>query len=484
MKRLKQLLYVIAIIWCSPVFAYDFMVDGVYYNITSLQELTVEVTSGDIKYEGNVIIPETVDYSNRTFKVTRVGEMAFLSCPVTSIELPHSIVTVGKYAFRYSNLRSITIPNSIVSFEMGAFGGCYSLNNVIIEDDESSISMYYNEWQVNNSSYFNNCNLQSVYYGRNVSYRTGEEYDGLFWNQRNLKNVVIGNLVTIIGTNLFKQCSNLEEIDIPSNVLYIYNSAFEGCSSLKDIYLHDGLQSISSKAFKNCKSIEQITLPSTITSIGSEAFSGCTSIMKICSKIMNPSNISASTFAGIVYLNSVLFVPTGTKSLYEAATGWKDFAHIEETDDFDETPSFYRINLFVTGCGNVSICDATISNSSFITQIMEGDNLTLSVNPDEGYMLESITVNENEMVSSVIDGTYTLENIQQDYDIHINFIECPPIVGDVDGDGIVNISDVTALIDYILVGSEDISFENADVSGNGKVNISDVTDLIDLILGN
>ena len=53
--------------------------------------------------------------------------------------------------------------------------------------------------------------------------------------------------------------------------------------------------------------------------------------------------------------------------------------------------------------------------------------------------------------------------------------------GDVDGDGTVNISDVTALIDLLLSGAQEASAA-ADVDGDGVVNISDVTALIDLLL--
>ena len=53
-----------------------------------------------------------------------------------------------------------------------------------------------------------------------------------------------------------------------------------------------------------------------------------------------------------------------------------------------------------------------------------------------------------------------------------------PIPGDVDGDGSVNIADVTALID-ILLNAIDVP---ADVDGDGAVNIGDVTALIDMLL--
>ena len=51
-------------------------------------------------------------------------------------------------------------------------------------------------------------------------------------------------------------------------------------------------------------------------------------------------------------------------------------------------------------------------------------------------------------------------------------------------DGSVNISDVTALIDYLLSGElETFDAVAADVNGDGSINISDVTALIDMLLG-
>ncbi len=56
------------------------------------------------------------------------------------------------------------------------------------------------------------------------------------------------------------------------------------------------------------------------------------------------------------------------------------------------------------------------------------------------------------------------------------------IRGDVNGDGRVNVSDVTALINMIL-GITPVDQARADVNGDNKVNVSDVTALINIILG-
>jgi len=55
--------------------------------------------------------------------------------------------------------------------------------------------------------------------------------------------------------------------------------------------------------------------------------------------------------------------------------------------------------------------------------------------------------------------------------------------GDIDGDGVVSIRDVTTLIDAILNGNnEGIYFESADVNINGRLDIGDVTTIVDMLL--
>ena len=56
------------------------------------------------------------------------------------------------------------------------------------------------------------------------------------------------------------------------------------------------------------------------------------------------------------------------------------------------------------------------------------------------------------------------------------------LLGDVNGDGEVNIGDVNALIDIILNGNVGDN-QHADVNGDGEVNIADVNSVIDIILG-
>ena len=63
------------------------------------------------------------------------------------------------------------------------------------------------------------------------------------------------------------------------------------------------------------------------------------------------------------------------------------------------------------------------------------------------------------------------------------FVRPDTLVGDVNGDGEVNIGDVSELID-ILLGNQSIDIAVADIDNDGEVTISDVGTLIDYILKN
>ena len=62
------------------------------------------------------------------------------------------------------------------------------------------------------------------------------------------------------------------------------------------------------------------------------------------------------------------------------------------------------------------------------------------------------------------------------------YMKAASVFGDVDGDGEVNISDISAIIDILLRGGSDSDLSEADVNGDGEVNIADINTVIDIIL--
>lgn len=109
----------------APLSAYDFEVDGIYYNILSEEEKAVEVTYGDIDYSGTIIIPETVDLTvddnDITYSVTSIGNYAFYECSgLTGITIPESVTSIGDDAFRgctkLVSLNPIDVGNTKITF--------------------------------------------------------------------------------------------------------------------------------------------------------------------------------------------------------------------------------------------------------------------------------------------------------------------------------------------------------------------------------
>ena len=90
-------------IFCSSLaaYAYDFQVNGIYYNITSSN--TVEVTYKDTNYNsysGSVTIQSNVTRNGKTYTVTAIGNYAFYNCEgVSDLTIPETVTSVGLCAF-------------------------------------------------------------------------------------------------------------------------------------------------------------------------------------------------------------------------------------------------------------------------------------------------------------------------------------------------------------------------------------------------
>ena len=85
--------------------------------------------------------------------------------------------------------------------------------------------------------------------------------------------------------------------------------------------------SIGSYAFNYCTNLTTLIIPNTVTSIGNYAFSGCSGLISVTMDRITPPSASSNNPK---LSNTTLYVPTGSKTAYEAAVFWKDFKEIVE----------------------------------------------------------------------------------------------------------------------------------------------------------
>ena len=332
MKR--AITFLLFTLFVMSMSAYDFKSGNFYYNITSSN--TIEVTNGDTKYSGNVVIPSSVTYNDITYAVTSIGGNAFYNCiSLTSVTIPNSVTSIGSYAFIYcTSLTSVTIPSSVTSIGDWAFSGTPWWNNlpqgeyyagkvflkyksvsgvtsVVIKEGTTAIY----------PDAFRDCSsLTSVTIPNSVMSIGGYA----FYNCSSLTSVTIPNSVTSIGRNAFYNCSSLTSVTIPNSVmsigsdafnytgiyknnsnwengvLYISNCLVDAKESLSGAYaIKNGTRIIADYAFNNCTFLTSVTIPNSVTSIGSNAFSSCSSLTSVT--IPNSvTSIGNSAFSGCV----------------------------------------------------------------------------------------------------------------------------------------------------------------------------------------
>ena len=234
MKTFRFFLTGIFLLCCSAIYAYNFEVDGIYYNTSgtnaSVTYLHYSSSNNSTAYSGDIVIPESVEYNGITYSVTSIGNYAFYYCSgLTSVVIPNSVTSIGDYAFSYcSGLTSVVIPNSVTSIGDFAFQYCSGLTSVMISNSVTSIGYYAFHvcsgldriYLLSEQPFTYNSNAYISYNGRAIivpesaveTYRTAEGWSGIAkyitGSERATKSIEVtasnsGSAVrTIIGDDL------------------------------------------------------------------------------------------------------------------------------------------------------------------------------------------------------------------------------------------------------------------------------------------
>lgn len=101
-----------------------------------------------------------------------------------------------------------------------------------------------------------------------------------FYKNEALTTVSLGAGMETVGDKAFYGCKSLADIQIGENVKEIKNYAFWS-TALKELVLPEGLTTIGSNAFEKCEELTSVTLPKTLSSVGSYVFQNCTKLESI-----------------------------------------------------------------------------------------------------------------------------------------------------------------------------------------------------------
>lgn len=244
---------------------------------TTITNLTITGTidARDIKFIRDSIINLTdLDISNVTIMEYNGYEGTSYPNPfdynLTITHYPANELPTQAFACR-KYLKSIKLPNSITSIEFGAMQICPELTSIVIPNQVKTI--------------------------------VGET----FTKCTKLTSVIMGNSVTTLGQDVFA-----------------------GCNLLTDLTLSDSLKSIGGAVFLSVP-LKSIKIPKSVTYIGAIAYSS-SSFTSIYAYPTVPIDLtsSISVFSAVNKSTCKLYVPKGSKALYQAANQWKDFTTIEE----------------------------------------------------------------------------------------------------------------------------------------------------------
>ena len=341
-KKMKQIILKalsFALVVCAAVAlnAQTITKDKIIYKLNSSTK-TATVSGTEYVLEGAVTIPSSITSSGVTYKVTEIGENAFINGMMTSITLPNSVTKIGAsafwqcydltsisipasvtyigdYAFSSTGLKSVVIPNSVTQLGNYVFGNCTDLKSAVISnsvktmgDDPlyqcTSLESVTIPSSAKGMEYFcQGCPLKELAYAEGCTSIFGTELT------QDVTTVKLPSTATSIEDEAFISYINLVTINIPSSVKSIGASAFQGCENLTQINISEGVTSIGDQAFAS-SGLTSVKLPNSVTTLGGGVFEWCYKLKSVSlsdklKSIENYAFYTCTSLTSIVIPNSV-----------------------------------------------------------------------------------------------------------------------------------------------------------------------------------
>lgn len=338
-----------------PKAADTFVADGVNYTVTNATSKNVSVGFKDPVlfggYEGELTIPESVEYNGETYSVNMLSTSAFYNCKnLQKVNLPSTMTKIGIGAFENSSIKSVEIPNTVTSIGYRAFADCSSLLDVIANRTTATSVMtgtFSTTTQQNGKLWIPDGTSDS--YLANTEWAKFARVSGIEAGTLQYNFVVDGIYYSVVSeadatcqvmaqTNMYATYRG-PEITIPKTVDYngktykveaVGRMAFRDSRLVEKINIPEGITSLGTYAMIGLYNMKDITLPATVNTISSYCFKDCNSLTSItCLAKTPPTLTTVTTFSNETYAGT-LYVPAGTKSVYASANIWSRFANIVE----------------------------------------------------------------------------------------------------------------------------------------------------------
>ena len=406
-------------------------------------------------YAGNAI-PRTAFFGKKLTNVTlpanleTIGYAAFAGCyQLQSITIPETVAFIDDYAFAGSALTAVTVPQSVEVMGKGVFSRCEAMTSAIIE---------------------------SRYIG-----------DFAFLGDIQLNNVTVGAKVNMIGRGAFNGCTALQTLNFnpACRMSRIDEEAFIN-SGLADIDIRGlGLGTVGDWAFAQTQ-LSRLNISRELTTLGEGALAH------------NP-NLTTVTMPTIGHAsgnntgrdNNNEDNPRLAPGVQRVLDRVPDFAF---AGDGNLNPG-NMLKQGVTEIGdfafyNVSAVIDTMRLPASVSYL--GDRAMAGMIGMRSLKVDAANVPAlgNDVWAGVAQSSVPLITpsestvLYKEADQWMNFFFAADyLLGDVNGDGFVTISDVTILNDYLLGSGIQIDMLAADVNGDGQISIADATSLIDMLLG-
>ena len=507
--------------------------NGLFFSCQNLKELNVDNEHSSLCSIGGIVFSkdkteliyyprgrqeETYSISNA---VTRIGDGAFEYCIyLKNINIPYGVKEIGDHAFFYcSGISGVVIPDSVTSIEGSAFSNCYSLVNISMSGNIEHIgedafkstgyyNSYYNNYWTDSALYLDKCLIkvkEDVENGFSIKNDTVLIADGAFRSCNNISDITIPKSVKHLGKAAFINCKNIKNVKLSGNISKIEPNTFYNCTNLQSIIIPDKVTDIGYSAFELCTNLKHITIPENVTNIDADAFRDCYAELTIYgfadSYVETYAKNNSINFDNLIKLTdneSNITVLTGSSANLKVET-------IVEANKIDE------INLILNNGKVISLFDIALTKNGVevqpegeITVKIPTDNETSKVYRKEAdgtltdmnaiyvdgymvfttdhfsiYVLAEIKGTETTTPTGTTEpeGSSSTEPFTGGNTKPSEPTEDKGVLGDVNGDGKVNIKDATQIQKFAakLFELTEDEILRADVNNDSKVNVKDAT---------